>query len=314
MSNSILCLEPYTVFAEMPDVAEEWIWDGLISRGTCSILSGKPKDGKSTFVRHLIKAITDGSDFLNRKVTKTGIIYLAIEENRFYVKKIFSEIGMLPTESLLLHVGSFDVSNPDRLFKEIKETAEMYQCGLIIVDPLIKAVPGFDTNDYAKATQITQWFLDLARSAKAHVLLIHHTRKGESSGQESAMGSNGFSGGVDNTIVLENSPKFSTLSFRGRYIETQEVSFKRDGASLVKIDSSDKSSYISEAIIHALEKKSPQSREQMRTAIACRDQDLSKALNELIELNQVSVEGTGVRGSKRVYKLNSLLRGNLGEE
>lgn len=314
MSKSILCLEPYTVFAEMPDVAEEWIWDGLLSRGTCSILSGKPKDGKSTFVRHLIKAITDESDFLCRRVTKTGVIYLAIEESRFYVKKIFSEIGMVPTESVLLHVGSFDVSKPERLFEEIKDTAEMYQCGLIVIDPLIKAVPGFDTNDYGKATQITQWFLDLARSANAHVLLIHHTRKGESMGQESAMGSNGFSGGVDNTIVLENSTRFSTLSFRGRYIETQEVSFKRDGSSLVKVDSSDRAAYIAESVIQLLDKKSPQSKEQLRTAIACRDQDLSRVLQELIELNRVSVEGAGVRGSKRLYKLNSPLSANFGEE
>jgi RecA-family ATPase len=290
----------------MPYVPQQWLWEGLLSYGTCSILSGKPKDGKSTFVRHLIKALIEGSTFLGRKVSKAGVIYLAIEENRQYVKNVFSEIGLCSTEMLSLHVGSFDVSKPEQMVLDIKNHCETLESGLIVIDPFIKSVPSFDTNDYAKSTQATQLFLDLARSTDAHVLLIHHARKGESSGQESAMGSNGLSGGVDNTIVLEKSSKFSTLSFRGRYIESQELSFRLEGSNLVNVDTNDKFTYLRDSICRALTQKSSQTRDQLRASVACRDQDLASVLNELVASQKILVEGAGVRGSKKTYKINSL--------
>lgn len=314
-NNSVLHLEPFSVFANMPPEEPSWIWEGRLSQGTCSILSGKPKEGKSTFVRHLIAAVLKGETFLGRKTVPFPVVYVAIEECRNQVRSIFIEAGVDPLEDLILQVGSFDRSRPEQLIIDLKKACEIYRCGLIAIDPLVKSVPVFDTNDYSKATEVTQWFLDLARETNSHVLLVHHSKKGEFAGQESAMGSNGFSGGVDNTITLEANTRFSTLSFRGRYIQHHEVSFYRSKGSLLVVDEDYKNQAIEDQILSAIS-KAPEglSIEQLKSTVRIREQMRSRILNNLVAKGMVIAEGGGKKGSPRCFRLSSPLESEMGKE
>lgn len=314
MNKRILNLEPFSVFANMPFKEPDWLLADSLALGSCTLLSGKPKAGKSTFVRHLIKAIISGSEFLGKKTNKSSVIYLALEEQRDFVRKIFTDIGMGSNDLLHLHVGAIDKSDPGQLLFQLKEAVEIYRCKLIVVDPFIKAVSFFDTNDYGKATLATEMFLEFAHRNNVHVLLLHHARKGEVTGHDSAIGSIGFAGGVDNTVIFESNGQYSTLSFRGRYIEEHDISFVRSGNSLKIVDDTTKEALVAEKILENLRKKAHLSREDLKARIQCRDELLGRAIVSLQDSGQIQCEGKGVKGSKRLYKLNSLLETDLGEE
>ena len=312
MNKSVLNLEPYSVFANMPYTEPEWLWEKQLAMGSCSLFSGKPKTGKSTFVRYLISAVLNGIEFLGQPTRKSSVIYVAIEEQKQFIKKVFSEAGIEPTDNLILQVGSFDTTSIDQLILDLKESAELYDAKLIIIDTLIKAVSKFDTNDYGTATFITQKFLELARNSNAHILLIHHAKKGDMNGQESAMGSIGFSGGVDNTIVFDSNSNYSSVSFKGRYIEEKEIGFVRNGLTLDLIDLKNRESMVSSMVVKALEHQSDLTRDQLKMVVPCRDEILTKVLKNLQENKTVSSLGNGTKGSKKTYKLNSPLE-NVAE-
>ena len=72
-----------------PEEKVTWILDGILPAGGLSLIAGKPKAGKSTFVRCLALAVAQGRPFLNRATAKGAVLYLALEENAVKCESIF---------------------------------------------------------------------------------------------------------------------------------------------------------------------------------------------------------------------------------
>ena len=313
MNKRVLFLEPYSLIHSEKATKTEWAVDNLFALSSCSLLSGKPKTGKSTLVRHLIRSVINGEEFLGRKTMKGAVIYLALEEQRNFVKKVFTDVGLMPTDSLLLHLGSI-LPKMEQIADEISEACELIFPKLVIIDPLIKAISINDTNDYGQSTRATQIFQDIARRHNTHVLLVHHSRKGENAGRDSALGSIGFTGGVDNVLMLENNSTQSTLAIQGRYIEAQQISFIRSGMSLKQITSENHSELLIDKLIGLFDSNSELSRDQIKTRLKRRDEDITAVLNLASERGVIVFSGKGTKGSKKTYKLNSPLENESGSQ
>jgi protein-S-isoprenylcysteine O-methyltransferase Ste14 len=78
-----------------PEVPPDFLVDGLLVRGTVSVVVAKPKVGKSTFARGLALAVARGEPFLGRITRQGACIYLALEERHEEITADFRAMGAI---------------------------------------------------------------------------------------------------------------------------------------------------------------------------------------------------------------------------
>jgi predicted ATP-dependent serine protease len=131
-----------------PDEEISWIVDGMLPSGGFSLMVAKPKVGKSTLVRQLALAVTNGELFLDRKTTKGAVLYVSLEEKRGEVRNHFRLMGANGTEDLGVYVGS----TPEGAYEWLKREVERKKPVLVIIDTLFRFNRVADLNDYAKVS------------------------------------------------------------------------------------------------------------------------------------------------------------------
>lgn len=88
-----------------PDEQHQWVVQDLLPTAGLSVLAGKPKIGKTTLVRFLALCVSRGEEFLGRKTMKGKVLYIALEEKEFEVKKHFSAMRATHNENIKVHVA-----------------------------------------------------------------------------------------------------------------------------------------------------------------------------------------------------------------
>ena len=74
----------------LADVPPEplWVWDGYLAPDALTLLSGKPKCGKSTLALALSRAIVAGAPFLGRPTRNVPVVYISEESAGTLVHKL----------------------------------------------------------------------------------------------------------------------------------------------------------------------------------------------------------------------------------
>jgi len=176
-----------------------WLVNELLIAGGISILAAQPKSGKSTLVRQLAKAVCQGEEFLGRKTVKGKVAYLALEEHPAMLQRQFKNIGVKNDDDIVLHVGPVYGQNAtEDLIGFLKD----YEAQLVVIDTLALFVGLDDINSYDKVNKAMEKVRRIARESNAHVMLIHHTNKGEHTTTRSIMGSQAFLGAVDTALII----------------------------------------------------------------------------------------------------------------
>jgi hypothetical protein len=199
-----------------PEEEVAYVWHLTLPRGGFSICAAKPKVGKSTLVRNLVRAISKGEEFFGRPTVKGSVIYLCLEEKRGEIAGHFRRMGA-SEEDILIHTGR----TPSDALTALEEAIEKYSPVLVIIDPLSRFVRVADFNSYGDVTRALEPLIDLARSAECqpHILAVHHNGKGEREGGDSLLGSTGFFGAVDTLLTMKRRDKVRTLESVQRYGE-----------------------------------------------------------------------------------------------
>lgn len=107
----------FTTLSELyrePEEETSYVWDRTFPIGGFSIISAKPKVGKSTVLRNLAVAISSGEPFLGRDTLKGKVLYLCLEEKRNEVRKHF-ELMHADGDSILIHTGKAGQSTEETL-------------------------------------------------------------------------------------------------------------------------------------------------------------------------------------------------------
>ncbi len=172
--------------------------EGLLYLKNLSLVAAKPKVGKSTLCRFLSKAVVDGIDFLDRKTEPGVVLYLAIEEPLSNVQRDLLAMGIENRRDLIISC----LSNVYNKHATIEGLVDQYRPSLVIVDTMIHGTEIRDVNDYAETTVAFKKFRDLAEKFNTHICFVHHEKKGDSSGNDSILGSTGLSGAVDSIISI----------------------------------------------------------------------------------------------------------------
>ncbi len=196
-----------------PEEEVRWLVDQRLVVGGFSLISGKPKAGKSTLARCLALAVARGTPWLGWATQQGTVIYLALEEKRDEVRRHFQTMGAVADEPILVWIAP----SPSNGLAQLQQATKEYQPALIIVDPLFRFIHAKDTNDYPEMTRVLDPLLRLGRDTGAHVVGVHHLRKGRGSGADDSLGSTSIGGIVDTTFLLWRAEGGRTLRTVQRY-------------------------------------------------------------------------------------------------
>jgi len=199
------------------DVAQSWIWDGILPDGGMGLLVAKPKVGKTTLAFNLAVAVSRGGDFLGRKTAQGPVVYLALEEKKGEIKKKLTAAGIVD-EPLKFHFGSAPIDAMAEVEPLIIET----KATLLVIDVLQKFCRLRDLNDYAIVTNALEPLMAAARKQGCHILLTHHAGKADRADGDDILGSTGLLGGVDTSIHIKKREKRRTFFTIQRYGDDTE--------------------------------------------------------------------------------------------
>lgn len=266
----------------------EPIIDGFLFKANISIIGAKPKVGKSTLMRFAAKCVVDGDDFLGRKVTPGKVLYLALEEPLQNVQRDFLAMEVKNKDNLLIT----SLSNEPNKLLALKHLVHSLKPVLVVADTMIHVTNIKDMNDYVQTTSALRVIRDLAVTNNCHVLLVHHSRKGDSTGNDSTtLGSQGINGAVDLISSLEmDSKKVRLLSTNGRsgvHFDKTPLHFDQETMHFSVEDSYTPKS--EDRIFEAIRNNPGIARKPLQNLLHMRSQDLSNGLSILKDCNLIEV-------------------------
>lgn len=183
-------------------VEAKWIAKPWLAKSAITELVGKAKvAGKTTFALALCAAILDGSDFMDKTTTKTGIVYLTEEsEITFRMALERARIGPRDDFHVLFWRETLGRKWADAMEEAVKVTIEK-RAGLLVVDTLAQfaQLTGDRENNAGDALGAVLP-LQKARDRDLGVLMLRHERKQGGQLGDSGRGSSAFAGAVD--IIL----------------------------------------------------------------------------------------------------------------
>ena len=199
---------------------KEPIVDGLLYNGTY-LFVGAPKVGKSFFMAQLGYHVSKGIPLWEYLVNAGTVLYLALEDDYGRLQKRLSRMfGVESTDAL--HLATKSKSLNQGLEEQLKRfVAEHKDARLIIIDTLQKIRElGGDKYSYASDYDIVARLKKFSDENGICLLLVHHTRKMESSDSfDMISGTNGLLGAADGAFVMQKEKRTqnkATLDVVGR--------------------------------------------------------------------------------------------------
>ena len=205
--------------------------EGMLAPGLY-ILAGASKIGKSWLVLQIAHCVSMGLPLWGRKVQKSEVLYLALEDTERRIQSRLMRICGGETGEIAF------ATEAEVLGRGFEEQVTNFlhdhpQAKLVIVDTLIKVREmnsrgSAYADDYATMTA----FKRIAERYGITMLIVHHTRKQEAGDiMDMISGTTGIMGCADGAMVLERPlrrvPKGS-ISMTGRDFQDAKISLTQD--------------------------------------------------------------------------------------
>lgn len=206
--------------------------DGFLNSGTY-LFVGAPKVGKSFFMAQLAYHVSMGIPLWNYSVRKGTVLYLALEDDYARLQQRLSQMfGVEGSEKLFL------ATRAKNLEEGLGEQMEAFVANhpdarLIIIDTLqkIREVGG-DKFSYANDYEIVTKLKNFSDKYNVCLLVVHHTRKMESSDSfDMISGTNGLLGAADGAFIMQKKKRTDNeaiLDIVGRDQQDQELTLEFD--------------------------------------------------------------------------------------
>ena len=216
-----------------PDLEIDYYVPDWIPVGAKTILSGEPKSGKTILLFHILKAVTNGEEFLGKPCPPTRVLYLTEQTEQEFKKQICEIPGLIGNPNYYVLLAE---ETPDSLktWEDMIEFAEKYlvitKAKILVIDTFggLAKLPPNGENDAAVVQGHINKLNRLFKNRYLSVVLTHHNRKksadwrnkDESANINAARGSSAFVGGGGHLIFM-NAPDNSCrrdFAFFGRYL------------------------------------------------------------------------------------------------
>ncbi|QKS29538.1 MAG: AAA family ATPase [Candidatus Accumulibacter similis] len=160
---------------------------GVLPCEGIAAIYGPSKSGKSFLGLDLLDATTTGRDWFGHRVARCQGLYVCLEGAAGITKR--AQALRVKRPGALRNVGflfppAFDLrSRKDREdFREAAESAGWRRSGILVIDTLSCACPGFDENDSAGMGAAVAGAKALQAALGGLVVLLHHTGKDRTKG------------------------------------------------------------------------------------------------------------------------------------
>ena len=294
---------PWAELKHKPQEAVEWVVEGMFRRNGQSLLVSPPKAGKSSLARNLARCVALGHPFLGRPVLQGPVVYMALEEMEADVQEHFLKMG-LPDAAPIAFVFQRE---PEEALKKLEEMIEDERPVLVVVDTLAHLLRVRDLNDYAEVTRRMQPLLALTRQSKAHLLFLHHSRKGGGSHGAEALGSTALTGLVDVIVSLKRGEHYRSISStqrHGKPIEDLVLSMDPETGIIETAGTKaevDIQTTGEEILAFLEEQEEPVTRQDIESHIEGRTKAIRGALKRLVEQGKIDRSGAGKKNDPYLY-------------
>lgn len=191
-----------------------YVVEGLIPRGL-TILAGRPKEGKSRWIREVACAVARGEPTYGRATTAGTVLYLDLESDYATARADLATITAAPPADLHI-VCALDQG--DAGLTQLRGWIELLQPVLIVLD-VLQRWRGPRASSYARDYDDSQKLKTLADEAHAALVVLTHTRKSAAKHPlDSIAGSTGLTGAADAILVLARQGNAGALYSTGKTI------------------------------------------------------------------------------------------------
>ena len=281
-----------------------WLCKGLIASGYLTLITAKPKGGKSTWMFALLAALERGTSLHGLETSSASAVYVS-EESAATIEQKARRFGV-KTARFLSRRDAY----PRRPFREIVRAAvdEALRtvAGLVVIDTL--AMWAGLRDEAEKDAGAMQAAADVLLEATARgiaVVVLHHTRKAAGDVIDSARGSNALAAAAD--IVVHIGPvkgerRQRLLSVVGRDEECSGdlgVRLLDDGSGFERVGSEAQASETSlcRRILEVLPEQPDEGKttEEVVNAVRKAKKPVVDLLRQLVKKGEVIRSGRGVR-------------------
>jgi hypothetical protein len=297
---------PLSLAVENVAATPEWLWDGLLAPGALTLMGGKPKDGKTTLMCGLIRALERGEPFLGLPTRKTRSLVLTEERTATLAQK-YERWGIDPYLLFRHDVGN--AKWPDVVEESVRFCHE-HGCGLLVVDTVAEFSLGAgDAENHPGAVLEQLRPLQHAAASRLAVLAQHHLKKGNAEGWDAFRGSGAFQGAADILMRLtRKGDEFRQINAEGRFDQIPPVLTYRlaeDGfvSSLPPTES--------DGVVSALEEAGAATPEQLAETVGLSVRAVRGHLSALHAKGLIGRTGAGKRGDPFVYYAAPKVPGNV---
>ncbi len=299
-----------------------WVWQGYLALGLMTLLSARPKTGKTTLLFHLLKSLFSNHSFLEGSTCLPGKVLLLSEESNGLLRPRFQRLGLNRDDFWVLR-------RP--MVRDWKEAIGMMALAankgarFIIVDTLAVFWGVSDENDASVIIKALTPLQQLAQEQQVAILLIHHLRKSEGDEGNAHRGSGALVGAVDIAIEMRRVPHDSSrrmLQTLSRLDETPpEVLIALEGDTYKFLGNPAEVSFqeVSTQVLAVVPGpgEPPITREELRQRLDSKPSDtlLKEVLRDLEQEKGLEKTGAGKKGDPFRYCRVSLrdLTGQVGE-
>jgi hypothetical protein len=222
--------------AARPNLEVDYYCPDWIPVGGKTILSAEPKTGKTILLFHILKAVTEGGEFLGKQCHPARVLYLTEQTEQEFKKQICEVPGLIGNKNFYVLLAE-ETPQSIRTWEDTIEFADrmlaLTKSKILVVDTFggLAKLPPHGENDAATIQNQINKLNPLFRNRYLAVVLTHHNRKksedtrnaGTNLSISSARGSSAFVGGGGHLIFM-NAPDASNtrqFSFYGRYLHGQ---------------------------------------------------------------------------------------------
>ncbi|MCS7277004.1 MAG: AAA family ATPase [Dehalococcoidia bacterium] len=230
------------------DTHVTWAWEGYIGYGCVTLLSARPKWGKSTLIWHLLRALASGAgEFLGQEASlpEGAWALVATEEPPAVVIERAQALG-LPADGPVRVLYRKDVPTWAQALS-VFERAANEGARLLVVDTFSAWAGVEDENAASHVEAAIRPLVNLAQRWGLAVVILHHRRKADGAEGTGHRGSSALVGAVDIAIEMkgeEGGPNRRKLEALSRFEATpRDLVIELQGGDYVAIGSGERAAF-----------------------------------------------------------------------
>ena len=200
-------MSPFTVFDTVKMLttqppAVQWLIDGVVERGTLTLVAGREKEGKSLLTQALAACVASGGgDMAGIKCNPGRVLLVDAENGERVLHRRVRGLGLAREHAQNVTIVEARGADLRRHLAHLDDLLTSYRPDLLVLDSFRSLWTG-DENAPGEASAVLDPLRNLVRGHDVAALLIHHAGKSGTYRGSTAIGAS-----VENVLELTRDPE-----------------------------------------------------------------------------------------------------------